>query len=205
MSVNRSCVHLGLTGGIGSGKSTVAKFFEQMGATVIDADAISRAATAANGSAIEAIASAFGPEYVGQDGALVRDRMRALVYADRQAKSRLEAIVHPIVHADVVNQAEMAALRGSPCVVYDIPLLVESGRWRASLDRVLVVDCSRETQSQRVQRRDGLSIATIDSILAAQASRIVRLRSADIVIYNDGIDTVQLKTLVHQVWSEFGL
>ncbi len=131
--------------------------------------------------------------------------MRALVYADRQAKSRLEAIVHPIVHADVVNQAEMAALRGSPCVVYDIPLLVESGRWRASLDRVLVVDCSRETQSQRVQRRDGLSIATIDSILAAQASRIVRLRSADIVIYNDGIDTVQLKTLVHQVWSEFGL
>lgn len=205
LNVAQSCLHIGLTGGIGSGKSTVAKFLEKFGAAIIDADAISRAATATNGSAIQAIADTFGEKFIASDGSLDRNRMRELAYADPRAKRKLEAIVHPIVQESISRQAVAAVSRGARCVVYDIPLLVESGHWRGKLDKVLVVDCSREAQAHRVQQRDCLPQATINAILAAQAPRQARLSCADIVIFNDGIGISQLETLVCEVWDRFGL
>lgn len=198
-------VRVGLTGGIGSGKSTVLQTLAQLGAAVIDADAISRATTAAGGAAIPAIARRFGPGFIGPDGALDRVRMREHAYADPQARRDLEQIIHPLVGAQSARQVEAALAAGVPCIVFDIPLLVESGRWRAQVDQVLVVDCSEPTQVQRVVARSALEPEAVRAIIAAQATRAQRLAAADIVICNDGISLEELRHMVVQAARGFGL
>jgi dephospho-CoA kinase len=193
---------LGLTGGIGSGKSTVASLLGERGATVIDADAISRACTAAGGSAMTAIAEAFGPAFVTSDGALNRERMRALAFEDTTARARLEATLHPLIAAEI--QRRFSASR-SRCVVFDIPLLVESPRWRPQLDQVLVVDCLPSTQVQRVQARSGWDLATLESVMRSQSPREARLAAADVVLFNDGNEIEQLQALVNDLATRFGL
>jgi dephospho-CoA kinase len=198
-------MRVGLTGGIGSGKSTVLHMLRELGAAAVDADAISRATTATGGAAIPAIATRFGSDLITPDGALDRDRMRELVYQDPAARRDLEAIIHPLVGAETARQAEMAQAAGARCVVFDIPLLVESGRWRALVERVLVVDCLPATQIARVQARSGLPEAQVQAIIAAQAPRAQRLAAADVVIVNDGLTLDQLRAEVEQVARGFGL
>jgi len=198
-------MRIGLTGGIGSGKSTVLQMFAQLGAAVVDADAISRGTTAAGGAAIAAIAARFGAEFVTADGALDRERMRAHAYADPQARKQLEEIIHPLVGQESARQVEAALAAGVPCIVFDIPLLVESGRWRAQVDRVLVIDCSPETQIGRVVARSGLKPDEVRAIIAAQATRADRLAAADIVICNDGLSLGELRDNVVQAARRFGL
>lgn len=187
---------LGLTGGIGSGKSTVAQILASAGASIMDADAIARSITAPHGAAIAPIAEAFGPQAIGADGALDRAYMRQLVFQDATARQRLEAITHPLIAQLTEQQALQALQRGARLLVFDVPLLVESGRWRQQLDAVLVVDCEPETQIQRVMARNGLERTAVEKILAAQASRQQRMAAADYVIYNDGIDLAALRTEV---------
>ncbi|MBA3772932.1 MAG: dephospho-CoA kinase [Ramlibacter sp.] len=196
---------VGLTGGIGSGKTTVVQMLEQFGAAVIDADAISRGTTAAGGTAIGAIAARFGAGFITPEGALDRTRMRAQAYADPQARKHLEDIIHPLVGREAARQAEAALAAGAACIVFDIPLLVESGRWRAQVDRVLVVDCSAQTQVDRVVARSGLQPSEVLAIMAAQASRAQRLAAADIVICNEGLTLGQLRDKVVQVARRLGL
>ncbi|MGH8820097.1 MAG: dephospho-CoA kinase [Rhodoferax sp.] len=198
-------VRLGLTGGIGSGKSTVAKILADLGAAIIDADAIARGVTLPGGAAISPIAMEFGGGLITPDGALDRDRMRELAFADASAKRRLEAIIHPLVGQEIQRQAEAAIRAGFPCVVFDIPLLVESGRWRQDLDWVLVLDCSTETQIERVMARSRLSRAAAQQIIAAQAPRLLRLAAADMVIANDGLPLALLPAQVRQIAARFGL
>jgi dephospho-CoA kinase len=198
-------IRLGLTGGIGSGKSTVAGMLADLGATVVDADAISRAVTAPGGAAIGPLKDAFGAGMVSPEGGLDRDAMRELVFADPTARRRLEEIVHPLVGAAIAAHTEAALAAGARCVVLDIPLLVESGRWRKALDRVLVVDCQEETQCARVSARSALAPTAVRQIVAAQAPRLTRLAAADYVIFNDGISIEQLGRTVGQLAPEFGL
>jgi dephospho-CoA kinase len=196
---------LGLTGGIGSGKSTVAAMLAQLGATVLDADAISRSVTAPGGLAIAPIAQAFGPDFVTADGALDRDRMRALVFAEPAARARLEHIIHPLVGKATEQLAHLAVANGTRCLVFDVPLLVESGRWRKSVDQVLVVDCLEETQITRVMARSALTRTEVTAIMAQQASRPRRLKAADVVIFNDGLPLVVLAPVVAGLAPRFGL
>ena len=198
-------MRVGLTGGIGSGKSTVLQMLAQLGAAVIDADAISRATTAAGGAAIAAIARRFGAGFITPGGALDRARMREHAYADPQARQQLEEIIHPLVGQESARQVQAALDTRMPCIVFDIPLLVESGRWRAQVDRVLVVDCSPETQVERVVARSGLEPQAVRAIMAAQAPRALRLAAADIVICNEGISLDQLRDNVVQAAASFGL
>jgi dephospho-CoA kinase len=188
---------LGLTGGIGSGKSTVAGMLAERGAAIIDADAISRATTAAGGSAIAAVRAQFGAEFVADDGSLDRARMRELVFTDPSARQRLEAIVHPLVASETERQANAARVQGKRWLVFDVPLLAESARWQGRVDKVLVVDCEPETQIQRVLARNGLSPAEVRRIMAAQTSRAQRLAIADWVIVNDGLSLDELRDQVN--------
>jgi dephospho-CoA kinase len=202
----RQPVRLGLTGGIGSGKSTVAAFMAQAGAAVMDADAISRSLTQAGGQAIPAILAEFGESLITPEGAMNRDAMRALVFANPQTKRQLEAIIHPLVAQALQAQTQAAIQAGKNCLVFDVPLLVESGeRWRRQVDWVCVVDCQTNTQIQRVMARSQLARPEIEAIMAQQASRAQRLASADAVIYNDGLDLDQLQTAVHEMMARFGL
>ncbi len=196
---------LGLTGGIGSGKSTVSAMFVAMGAVLIDADANARSVTAPGGAAIAAIRAAFGDGLITPEGALDRARMRELAFGDAGAKQRLEAIVHPLVGELGLQQLAAAQAAGHRSVVYDIPLLVESGHWRTQLDAVLVVDCEPATQVQRVVSRSGLTEAAVQAIIAAQAPRATRLAAADAVIYNDGISLAALRAEVAAFAQGFGL
>lgn len=200
------CVRLGLTGGIGSGKSTVAALLVEFGATLIDADAISRASTAAGGSAIEAVRAAFGDEFITAEQAMDRDRMRARIFADPTARARLEAIIHPVVRAEIDRQ--VAALSGGIAVL-DLPLLAESNAWRERCDLIWVVDCAPETQIRRVMQRNGWPRSQVEAVLAAQASRAQRLAIADCVIDNEGATLDELATQVRQQWQQlsqrFGL
>jgi dephospho-CoA kinase len=198
-------MRVGLTGGIGSGKSTVLQMLADLGAAVIDADAISRSTTAAGGAAIAAIAAQFGAGFITPEGALHRDRMREHAYQDPQARKQLEDIIHPLVGQESERQLNAALAAGAPCVVFDIPLLVESGRWRARVDRVLVVDCSPQTQVDRVVARSGYTPEQVRAIIAAQANRAERLAAADIVICNDGISLEQLRDMVVQVGQRLAL
>jgi len=198
-------LRIGLTGGIGSGKSTVLQMLAQLGAAVIDADAISRATTASGGAAIAQITRRFGSEFVTPEGALDRARMRERAYADPQARRQLEEIIHPLVAAESARLVQAALAAGVPCIVFDIPLLVESGRWRSQVDKVLVVDCSAETQVERVVARSGLGPEAVRSIMAAQATREQRLAAADIVICNEQLTLDQLRDNVVQVARSFGL
>jgi dephospho-CoA kinase len=198
-------LRLGLTGGIGSGKSTVAGLFSELGAGIIDADAISRNATSGNGAALAAIAKEFGADFISTDGALDRARMRDLVFQDASAKLRLEAIVHPIVGQQIQALTQEFEAAGKACAVFDIPLLVESGQWRKQLDRVLVVDCLPATQFTRVVARSGISATEVERIIATQASRRRRLNAADLVLHNDGISLNVLVQQVRQIAVQFGL
>jgi dephospho-CoA kinase len=196
---------LGLTGGIGSGKSTVAALLAGLGAAVMDADAISRSVTAPGGAAIGAIRQTFGNDFITHAGALDRDRMRTLVYAQPDARHRLEAIIHPLVSQETWRQAKAAETAGHPCLVFDVPLLVESAHWRKKVDRILVVDCNIETQMTRVMARSSLERPAIEAIMAAQCNREHRLRAADAIIFNDGISLDALKLEVRALATGFGL
>ena len=201
----RPAIRLGLTGGIGSGKTTVARMLSDMGAAIIDADAIARSVTAPGGGAIAAIAAEFGAGFITAEGALDRDRMRELAFADATAKRRLEAIIHPLVGLETTRQAAQAVQAGQHCLVFDVPLLVESGRWRPQLDRVLVVDCSPQTQIERAVARSSLTREAVQKIIDAQASREHRLAAADMVIANEGLSLAALRAEVSQIAHHFGL
>ena len=203
--MQRSLQRIGLTGGIGSGKSTVARVLVDCGAVLIDADAISRQLTAPGGAAISALASQFGPQIITAEGAMDRDRMRQLAFNDPALKKQLEAIIHPLISQESLRQSSAAVASGCACIVFDIPLLVESGRWRQQLDRVLVVDCTEDTQIARVMARNGLTREGVEKIIAAQASRAQRLAAADICICNEGLSLQALARLVRQLAPRFGL
>ena len=198
-------VRVGLTGGIGSGKTTAADLLARRGATVIDADLISRSVTASGGSAISLLREEFGAGFITTDGALDRDRMRQATYTDTQVRKRLEAIVHPLVGAESARQEAAALAQGATCIVFDVPLLVESRRWRQRVDLVLVIDCQPDVQCARVVRRNGLDRATVERIIATQAPRGERLRAADIVVSNSGDSQAQFAAEVHQAAERFGL
>ena len=196
---------LGLTGGIGSGKSTVAQMLSDCGAAVIDADALSRSLTAPQGEAIAAIAEQFGADFIASDGSLDRDRMRERVYDDETARRRLEAIIHPLVARLSAQLEQRARSSGCRCLVFDIPLLVESARRRAELDAVMVVDCREATQIERVVQRSALAPQAVQKILATQATREQRLKAADIVLFNDRNTLAQLRAEVGAAALHFGL
>jgi dephospho-CoA kinase len=182
-------LRIGLTGGIGSGKSTVAGLLASHGAQIVDTDAIARRLTLPGGAAIEAIRGAFGDAAIDTTGALDRERMRALAFSDPQARRRLEQILHPLIGTETERDA---AASPAPVKVFDVPLLVESGRWRALVDRVLVVDCTESTQLARVVQRSGWSEDTVRAVIAQQATRAARLACADAVIHNDAVSLEQL-------------
>ena len=190
-------LRIGLTGGIGSGKSTVASLLVAHGATLIDTDAIARSLTAVGGAAIEAIASAFGADFIAADGSLDRARMRSAAFADAGARQRLESILHPRIGAEVER---LAALAASSMLVIDIPLLVESGRWRARVDRVWLVDCAESVQIERVMARSGWSLDAVQAVQTQQASRAMRRGAADAVLHNDGITIEALGREVASLW-----
>ncbi len=198
-------LRLGLTGGIGSGKSTVAAFFAGHGAVLIDADAISRESTAAGGQAIAPIAEAFGADFIMPDGALDRARMRKASFSDPQARARLEAIIHPLVTQTSAKLEQDAVDHAATCIVFDIPLLVESRRWRQRVDLVLVVDCTAEVQIARVMARSGLTREEVERIIENQAPRNERLRAADIVIFNAGPSKEEVAGEVEQIARRLGL
>lgn len=198
-------LHLGLTGGIGSGKSTVAGLLAAHGATIIDADAISRTTTAVGGAAIASIREIFGASMITNQGALDRESMRKRIFSDPSAKRRLENIIHPLV-GDAINAEVQAALAdGAKCIVFDIPLLVESPHWRQRLQRVLVVDCLPATQIARVRQRNALLEDQIIQIMSTQATRTNRLAAADVVLFNDGLDLGTLAARVAEMAPKFGL
>lgn len=200
----RRPLRLGLTGGIASGKSTVAAVLAERGARVIDADAIAHSVTAPGGSAIDAIRSSFGEGMITAEGALDRERMRALAFSDPSARARLQRIVHPLVQAGM--EAAAAVQPQAAATVFDIPLLAESSHWRRALDRVLVVDCDAPTQLARVMARNGWPLAQAEAVLAAQASRAVRLRVADAVVFNGtGITTETLRRQIADLAPMLGL
>lgn len=197
---------LGLTGGIGSGKSTVAGMLQARGAAVIDADAIARSLTAAGGRAMAQIAQTFGLHMVDAQGAMDRQAMRDVIFHNTQAKQQLEAILHPLVGQITAEQAQSAVHTGHRVLVFDVPLLVEAGeRWRKQVDRVVVVDCDSATQMDRVMARSGLAAQEIERIIALQASRAQRLASADAVIFNQGLNLSELGALVALLAADFGL
>ncbi len=198
-------LRLGLTGGIGSGKSTVAGMLEQHGAILIDADAISRRVTAAGGKAVQSISETLGAQFVAPDGSLDRVKMRQASFSDKAMRDRLEAIIHPLVGEESARLESDALRVGARCVVFDIPLLVESRSWRRRVDLVLVVDCLTEVQIQRVMARSGLAREDVERIVASQATRRVRLQAADLVVFNAGASREQIACEVQQIAQSFGL
>ena len=204
--MTRKPFKLGLTGGIGSGKSTVAGFLADAGAAILDADAIARSLTQVGGRAIPALLATFGEAMITPEGALNRDAMRSLVFSNPDSKRQLESIVHPLISLVLQEQAQKAIEHGKNCLVYDVPLLVEGiERWRSQVDKICVVDCLPETQVQRVMARSQLSRIEVERIMAQQATRQQRLDCADVVILNEGIDLTQLQAKVHEMWTRFEL
>ena len=174
---------VGLTGGIGSGKSTVADLFVAQGAALVDTDAIAHELTGPGGAAMAQLIAAFGPEVARPDGAMDRAAMRRLVFADPSAKARLESILHPLIRQ---LSAERCRAATAPYVILAVPLLVESGTYRERCDRVVVVDCPESLQIERVMARNGMSSDEVKAIMATQASRPQRLAAADDIVLNDG-------------------
>ncbi|HSQ71076.1 MAG TPA: dephospho-CoA kinase [Rubrivivax sp.] len=189
---------IGLTGGIGSGKSTAAQGLVALGAWLVDTDAIARALTVPGGAAIPALAAEFGADAISADGALDRERMRRLAFADAGAKARLESILHPLIAAEAGRQAAAAGARP---VVFDVPLLTESSHWRSRVERVLVIDCEEATQVARVSRRPGWTEAAARRVIEQQAPRAARRAIADAVICNDGLTLEQLQAELHALWA----
>jgi len=196
--VSRRPRNIGITGGIGSGKSTVAGFLGEQGGVLIDADAASRGLTAPGGAAMTAIGAAFGPAMVDPQGGLDRAAMRQLVFDEPRARQRLEAIVHPLIWQEIDRLRQAAHQAGASMLIFDVPLLVEMRRWRPLLDTVLVVDCSPATQHQRVLARSGMDAAQTQRIMDAQASRAQRLACADHVLLNEGLTLAALRVQAHQ-------
>ncbi len=190
---------VGLTGGIGSGKSAAAQAFAELGATVVDTDAIAHELTAPGGAAIAPIRAAFGADFITAEGALARPQMRALVFADAAKKRLLESILHPLIRARS-NQLVLAA--GGPYVILVVPLLVESGDYRRRCQRILVVDCAEDLQVARVMARSGISAAQVRAIIANQATRAARLAAADDVINNSG-NQAQLRRAVEALHQRY--
>jgi len=189
---------IGLTGGIGSGKSTVAGVWVGLGATLVDTDAIARELTLAGGAAMPGVRREFGDAVIDAAGGLDRERMRALAFGDPSAKRRLEAILHPTIGAVALARAAQAA---SHVVLFDVPLMTETSAWRARCDRVLVIDCSEQTQIARVVRRSGWSEEQVRRVIDQQAPRSARRAIADAVIDNDEPRTlVALQAAVQALW-----
>ena len=192
---------LGLTGGIGSGKTHVANLLASWGATVIDTDLIAHQLTAPGGGAIDSIRERFGSELIDASGALDRSRMRELVFADVARRKELEGILHPRIADEVLKQAREAT---GMYAVFVVPLLIESGRWRDRIDRLCVVDCEEETQIARVQARSAIPVETIRRIMAAQVTRAERIAAADDIISNMATTTLaelEKQVLVlHKAW-----
>jgi dephospho-CoA kinase len=193
-------MRIGLTGGIGSGKSTVAALLVERGASLIDTDAIARRIAQPQGAAMPAIQAAFGSAVIAPDGGLDRARMREIVFNDAGAKQRLEAILHPLIGIETERQAAAAA---GALTVFDVPLLVESKRWRRAVDRVLVVDASEATQMQRVVARSGWAPETVQAVIAQQALRSARRAAADAVIFNEGLTLEALAGEVQSLWDRW--
>jgi dephospho-CoA kinase len=193
-------LRVGLTGGIGSGKSTVAASLRELGAAIIDTDTIARRLTGPAGAAMAALRQEFGQAIITADGALDRVAMRALAFADPAARRRLEAVLHPLIGLEAEREAA-----GTTCalVVFDVPLLAESQHWRARVERVLVVDCSEATQVARVLQRHGWSADTVWRVIASQAPRAARRAIADAVIFNDGLSREALAAEVQALWAEW--
>jgi dephospho-CoA kinase len=187
---------VGLTGGIGSGKSTVADLFAKRGVTLVDTDVIAHRVTAPQGVAMPSIATEFGESFVAADGSLDRARMRELVFSDDTARKRLEAITHPLIRAETERERQAAT---GPYVMMVVPLLVESGSWKTRVDRVLTVDCSVDTQIGRVMRRNAFTREQVLAIIARQATREARLDAADDVIDNDDVSLETLDSEVEQL------
>jgi dephospho-CoA kinase len=179
----RSRLRIGLTGGIASGKSTVSQRFAELGIAVIDADVAARAVVEPGTPGLEQVVQRFGSGIVRPDGELDRSALRELIFNDPAARRDLDAILHPLIRAHMEQQAAAAA---GPYLILAIPLLVEGGSSRERLDRILVVDVDEAVQLQRVQARDGISIAQARAILGSQASRAARLEAADDVLQNGG-------------------
>jgi dephospho-CoA kinase len=181
----RAYFSVGLTGGVGSGKSTIADMLLRHGAGIVDSDAIAHELTRSGGGAIDGIRRAFGDEAIAGDGSLDRTWMRARAFAEPGARRRLEAILHPLIRRESDRRGEAQAAAGSPYVVFVIPLLVESDDPRGRFDRILVVDCTEATQIARACARPGIDQAIARGILAAQATRGQRLAAADDVLFNE--------------------
>lgn len=190
---------IGLTGGIGSGKSAAARIFEELGIDVIDTDAVAHELTRPGGAAIAPIRAAFGADYITAEGALSRPRMRELVFADAEKKRQLEAILHPMIRA---HTSELVRSARSPYVILMVPLLVESGDYRRRCQRILVVDCPEELQIARVAARSGLTAGQVRAIMANQVSREARLAAADDVIDNSR-DLAQLRPQVEALHARY--
>ena len=189
---------IGLTGGIGSGKSSVAALLVGHGARLVDTDAIAHALTAPGGAAMPALRQRFGAAIAGADGAMDRAQMRSRVLEDPQAKLALEAILHPMIGQQALRQAGAA---DAGVVVFDVPLMTESSHWRQRCQRILVVDCRAETQVQRVMARSGWSAEQVQRVIALQSPRKVRRAIADAVIYNDGLSPAGLAAEVAALWA----
>ncbi|MFG6446914.1 dephospho-CoA kinase [Roseateles sp. BYS180W] len=202
--MSNSARRIGLTGGIGSGKSTVARLLTQLGALLIDTDAIARSLTQAGGAAIAPLREQLGERFIAPDGALDRAAVRERVFQDPQAKRQLEAVLHPLILAEC--DARAAAAPAHQRLVFDVPLLAESvQRWRARVDRIVVVDCSEATQVQRVMARSGWTQDAVQAVIAQQASRAQRLAIADDVIANDGLSLDALQAHVLALWQRWNL
>jgi len=191
---------IGLTGGIGSGKTAVSDLLGELGAGIIDTDLISHQITAPGGKAIPLIAKAFGADFIDSQGALIRPKMRTVVFEDPSARKVLEQITHPLIQEETAKQAIELAKSGVPYLVFVVPLLIESGSWIKLIDYLVVVDCPEETQIQRVMHRNNMSRLDVENILKAQTSRTPRLAAANTVIENQGsMDELKLEVLkLHQ-------
>jgi dephospho-CoA kinase len=200
VSDDLSSLAIGLTGGIGSGKSTVAGMLVACGAVLVDTDAIAHSLTAPGGAALPALLREFGPDIVGADGAMDRARMRALAFGDASARRRLESILHPMIASEAQRQA---ALAGSRPVLFDVPLLSAASPWRQRVQRLLVVDCREETQVQRVMQRSGWSADQVQRVMAQQAARAARRAIADAVIFNDSLGLDALQAQVQVLWDHW--
>ena len=191
-------LQIGLTGGIGSGKSTVAAMLVELGAELIDADAIARALSLPGGAAIPALRAEFGDQAIDNTGALDRAHMRALVFSDARGKVRLEAILHPLIGHAAQAQAQQST---KAVLVFDVPLLGERSHWRLWAGRILVVDCNNSTQVARVAQRPGWTESTAQQVVLQQAARAHRRSLADAVIHNDGITLEDLTAQVQSLWG----
>jgi len=189
---------IGLTGGIGSGKTAVSDQLAKLGAGIVDTDLIAHLITASKGIAIPLIEKQFGAEFIDPDGALNRSKMRSLVFENPEARKALEAITHPLIWEETNKQAMRLAKEGVPYLVFVVPLLIESGTWLGIIDYLVVVDCPEETQIKRVMHRSNLTRNEVERILTAQASRQERLSHADMVIENQG-SLVDLETGVQSL------